>query len=112
MVKKSPLRCENCKQFHRRKGDCAWGIIDCGGADSIHANVCPLFTDHTGYAPLLDCDEDQLPAWYRQKELIKEEDLPPTESDRLITSLPKKKPRKKNSNDKRSQLEFLSTDTI
>ena len=112
MVKKTPLRCQDCKQFSKRKGVCAWGIIDCGGPDSIHADVCPLFTNQNGYAPLLDCDEDQLPAWYRQKELIKEEDLPTTESDRLVTSPAKKKTRKSKSKDKKGQLEFLSTNKI
>ena len=111
MVKKTPLRCQDCKQFYIRKGVCAWGIIDCGGPDSIHANECPLFTDQNGYAPLLDCDEDQLPAWYRQKELI-EDGLPTLKPDHLATSPAKKKTRKKRSKDKNEQLEFLSTNLI
>tara|TARA_R110002012_G_scaffold212231_2_gene383246 strand:- start:1537 stop:1875 length:339 start_codon:yes stop_codon:yes gene_type:complete len=112
MVKKTPLRCQDCKQFYKRKGVCAWGIEECGGPDSIHADECPLFTYPNGYAPLLDCDEDQLPAWYRQKELIKEEDLATMKSDRSVTSPVKKKTRKAKSKDKKGQLEFLSTNLI
>ena len=70
MAKKASLRCQDCKQFYLRKGRCAWGIPESLGPDSAFAEECPLFTNQNGYAPLLDCDEDQLPAWYRQKELF------------------------------------------
>jgi hypothetical protein len=111
MVKKAPLRCENCKQFYQRKGACAWGIPESTGANSTFASQCSLFTDKNGYAPLLDCLEEQLPAWYRQKELLKEE-LPTIQSDRLTILKPKKKTRKKKSKGKNEQLEFLSTNII
>jgi len=111
MAKKPALRCKDCLQFEHIKGRCAWGIIDCGGPDSIHANECPLFTDQNGYAPLLDCDEDQLPAWYRQKELI-EDELPTLKPDHSATSPTKKKTRKKKSKGKNEQLEFLSTNLV
>lgn len=70
MPKKLALRCKDCKQFYLRTGKCAWDHVDCHGPDCTFAEECPLFTDQNGYAPLLDCDEDQLPAWYRQKELF------------------------------------------
>ena len=76
MAKKASLRCQDCKQFYLRKGRCAWGIPECNGPDSTFAEECSLFTDQNGYAPLLDCDEDQLPAWYRQKELFDYEPEP------------------------------------
>ena len=111
MPKKPVLRCGDCLQFEHAKDRCAWGIPECKGTDRFNhpfAEECSLFTNQNGFAPLLDCDEDQLPAWYRQKELIKEEDLPTTESDRLVTSPVKKKTRKSKSKDKKGQLEFLS----
>ena len=70
MAKKALLRCQDCKQFYQRKGRCAWSIPESKGPDSTFAEDCSLFTDQNGYAPLLDCPEDQLPAWYRQKELF------------------------------------------
>ena len=76
MAKKAPLRCQDCLQFYLRKGRCAWSIPECNGPDSTFAEECSLFTDQNGYAPLLDCDEDQLPAWYRQKELFDHEPKP------------------------------------
>lgn len=111
MVKKAPLRCENCKQFYQRKGVCAWGIPESTGPSSTFASECSLFTDQNGYAPLLDCSDEQLPAWYRQKELI-EDGLPTLKPDHLATSPAKKKTRKKRSKDKNEQLEFLSTNPI
>lgn len=111
MPKQASLRCENCKQFYLRKGVCAWGIPESTGANSTFASECSLFTDKNGYAPLLDCEEDQLPAWYRQKELIKE-DLQSKDSKGTVTSAPKKKTRKKKPKSKTQQLEFLGTHTV
>lgn len=65
MAKRS-LRCADCQQFSLEKGCCGWLIPECKGGDSTFAGECALFTDHTGYSPLLDCDDDQLPAWFRQ----------------------------------------------
>ena len=76
MAKKAPLRCQDCLQFYLRKGRCAFSVPECTGPDSTFAQECANYTDQTGYAPLLDCDEDQLPAWYRQKELFDHEQKP------------------------------------
>ena len=70
MPKKGSLRCEDCKQFYLRKGSCAWSVPECTGPNSTFAQECANFTDQNGYAPLLDCPEEDLPAWYRQKELF------------------------------------------
>lgn len=116
MLKKPALRCSDCKQFNWRMGRCAWGIKECeetGGHKSIHADDCNLFTNHNGYAPLLDCKEEQLPAWYRQKELFKTES-PTMQSEHSTPFLVKKKPRKKKRKQKPNQLplESLSTNKI
>jgi len=113
MVKKPALRCSDCKQFIPRKGRCAWDIIDCeetGGHKSTYADKCNLFTDHNGYAPLLDCEEEQLPAWYRQKEFFKEES-PTMQPEHSISSSVKKKPRKKKRKQKPNQLTLESLNT-
>jgi len=70
MARKASLRCEDCKQFYLRKGRCAWSVPECTGPNSTFAQECANYTDQNGFAPLLDCPEDQLPAWYRQKELL------------------------------------------
>ena len=63
------LHCKDCHLFDESigtAGSCGWEILECKGPKSLHANVCPLFTQADGYMPLLDCDEADLPAWARQ----------------------------------------------
>ena len=110
MPKKGSLRCEDCKQFYLRKGSCAWGIPESHGPDSAFAEDCPLFTDQNGYAPLLDCDEDQLPAWYRQKELFDYEPEPVAAHLTPASDI-KKKSRKKKRSLKPEQHEILTCET-
>ena len=107
MAKKLALRCKDCKQFYLRSGKCAWNHRDCHGPDCTFADECPLFTDQNGFAPLLDCDEDQLPAWYRQKELLPDEcKAIPVEP--VAANGVKKKSRKKKRKKQPEQLEVLS----
>ena len=107
MAKKAPLRCQDCLQFYLRKGRCAFSIPECTGPDSTFAQECANYTDQTGYAPLLDCDEDQLPAWYRQKELLPYEGkaIP---AEPVAASDIKRKSRKKKRKQQAEQLEVLS----
>ena len=107
MPKKPVLRCGDCLQFEHAKDRCAWGIPECKGTDRFNhpfAEECSLFTNQNGYAPLLDCDEDQLPAWYRQKELFDYEPETAPATDNNI----KKKSRKKKRKKKSDQPELLS----
>jgi len=104
MAKKPALRCQDCLQFEHAKGRCAWSIPECKGPDHPFAEECSLFTNQNGYAPLLDCPEDQLPAWYRQKELFNYEPETASATDNNI----KKKSRKKKRKQKSDQPELLS----
>ena len=64
--------CGECKLFDTTKGPnglCSWGIPECSGPNATHAKWCPLFTDHTGYQPLLDCPEEDLPEWTRSQQM-------------------------------------------
>ena len=107
MPKKPVLRCSDCLQFEHAKDRCAWGIPECKGKDHPFAQKCSLFTDQNGYAPLLDCDEDQLPAWYRQKELLPYEEIV-LSSEPVAANGVKKKSRKKKRKKQAEQLEVLS----
>ena len=107
MSKKPVLLCGDCLQFEHAKDGCAWGIPECKGPDRANhpfAQECSLFTNKDGYAPLLDCPEDQLPAWYRQKELFDYEPEKPTAKD----SDAKPKPQKRKRKQKPNQPEILS----
>ena len=64
--------CGDCKLFDVTKGKaglCSWGIPECTGPAGTHAKWCPLFTDHNGYQPLLDCEEEDLPEWTRSSQM-------------------------------------------
>ena len=110
MPKKGSLRCEDCKQFYLRKGSCAWSVPECTGPNSTFAQECASFTDQNGFAPLLDCPEEDLPAWYRQKELF---DYEPEQSPAQPTPASdiKKKSRKKKRSLKPEQHEILTCET-
>lgn len=61
-----PRACGECKLFDTTKGpqgSCSWGIPECKGPQAKHAKWCPLFTDHNGNMPLLDCADEDLPTW-------------------------------------------------
>ena len=58
--------CGDCKLFDVTKGSggaCSWGLPECKSAKSDHAEMCPLFTDYSGYQPLLECSDEELPLW-------------------------------------------------
>lgn len=97
MAKKPVLRCGNCLQFEHAKDRCSFLIPECKGPDRANhpfAQECANYTDQTGFAPLLDCDEDQLPAWYRQKELFDYEPEKAIAKDRDVKLKPQKRKRK------------------
>jgi len=94
-MKKPVLRCGDCKQFEHDKDRCAWQIPECKGLEHPFAQECALFTDQNGYAPLLDCDENQLPAWYRQKELFAYERQPAPSTVPVKKKLQQKKRKQK-----------------
>ena len=107
MAKKPVLRCGDCLQFEHAKDRCAWGIPECKGPEWFNhpfAQDCSLFTNKDGYAPLLDCPEDQLPAWYRQKELFDYEPEKAIAKDSDVKPKPQKRKRKQ----KPDQPEILS----
>ena len=63
--------CGECKLFDTTNGpsgSCSWGIPECKDQWSDHAQWCPLFTDQTGYQPLLECAEEDLPEWTRMEQ--------------------------------------------
>ena len=65
-------RCGDCKLFGSlvsQPNACSWGIPECSGADSSHAERCPLFTYSDGFQPLLDCTDEELPEWTRTNQL-------------------------------------------
>ena len=107
MPKKGSLRCEDCKQFYLRKGSCAWSVPECTGPGSTFAEKCSLFTDQNGFAPLLDCPEEDLPAWYRQKELFDYEPEPVAAHLTPASDI-KKKSRKKKRKPQAEQFDVLS----
>ena len=69
-------RCGDCKLFGSlvsQPNACSWGVPECNkGADSTHADRCPLFTYPNGYQPLLDCAEEDLPEWTRTEQMTLE----------------------------------------
>lgn len=63
--------CGECKAFDFTKGKaglCSWGIKECKDQWSTHAKWCPLFTEPSGYMPLLDCEEEDLPEWTKTEQ--------------------------------------------
>ena len=64
--------CGDCKLFDHSKGaagQCSWKVPECSGPTATHAKWCPLYTDHNGYQPLLDCADEDLPDWVNSEQM-------------------------------------------
>ena len=62
--------CGDCGLFDHTKGkagQCSWAIPECNGPRAKHAERCPLFTDQNGVQWLLECPEEDLPDWTRER---------------------------------------------